>query len=150
MRSLKGSHGRGRLGAMQASHRWSEDAAELRLEVHGPSEQAVFTQAFTALCELFPAAEEGADALVQRRIEAEADDHRMLLAEWLAELIVLVEHERLVLDSVDAVNVLDGQLEATVHARPGDPPHRLKGVAYHDVELHRDRAGWRARVVLDI
>ena len=74
----------------------------------------------------------------------------MLLAEWLAELIVLVEHERLVLDSVDGVRVLDGQLEATVHARPGDPPHRLKGVAYHDLELHRDRAGWRARVVLDI
>src|SRR4051812_50069400 len=106
--SLKGSHGRGRLGAMQASHRWSEDAAELRLEVHGPSEQAVFTQAFTALCELFPAAEAGGDAPVQRRIEAEAGAHRLLLAEWLARVLRLLEHERPRLDSGDGAPVPDG------------------------------------------
>jgi len=129
-----------------------EDADELRLEVHGPSEQAVFAQAFRALQELFgngPATGGTGGQPVQRRVEAEADDHRSLLAEWLAELVFLVEKERLVLDEVAGVRVLDGQLEATVRGRVGDPPHRVKGVAYHDLELHRDRSGWRGCVVLD-
>src|SRR4051812_28861934 len=133
---------------MHPSHQWSEEVAELRLEVHGPSEQAVFTQAFRALQELF-GTEPGAGEPVQRRVEAEADDHRGLLAEWLAELVFLVEKERLVLDDVPLVRVLDGQLEATVRGRRGDPPHRIKSVAYHDLELHRDHSGWRASVVLD-
>jgi SHS2 domain-containing protein len=133
---------------MQPSHHWSEDVAALRLEVHGPSEQAVFAQAFTALQELF-GAEAGNGEPVQRRVEAEADDHRSLLAEWLSELVFLVEKERLLLDEVAGVRVLDGQLEATVRGHRGDPPHRVKSVAYHDLELHRDRSGWRACVVLD-
>lgn len=134
---------------MQPTHRWSEDAAELCLEVYAPSEQAVFAEAFSAVRELF-ADGEGNGETVQRVVEAEADDHRSLLAEWLAELVFLVEKERLLLEEVHAVRVLDGQLEATVRARRGDPPHRVKGVAYHDLDLHRDRDGWRARVVLDV
>src|SRR4051812_38405558 len=106
---------------MQPSHHWSEDVAALRLEVHGPSEQAVFAQAFTALQELF-GAEAGNGEPVQRRVEAEADDHRSLLAEWLSELVFLVEKERLLLDEVAGVRVLDGQLEATVRGHRGDPP----------------------------
>jgi SHS2 domain-containing protein len=134
---------------VQPSHRWTEDGAELRLEVHAVSEQAVFVEAFRALRELFAVPEPGGDA-IQRRVEAEADDHRMLLAEWLAELVFLVEKERLVLEEVVSVTVLDGQLEATVRARAGDPPHKVKGVAYHDLDLHRDRDGWRGTAVLDI
>ncbi|HSD77886.1 MAG TPA: archease [Solirubrobacteraceae bacterium] len=134
---------------MQGSHRWTEDAAELRLEVQASSEQAVFAEAFHALRELFAVQETGGEP-VQRQVEAEADDHRTLLAEWLAELVFLVEKERLVLDDVSGVRVLDGQLEATVRAHRGDPPHRVKGVAYHDLDLHRDRDGWRGTVVLDV
>jgi SHS2 domain-containing protein len=134
---------------VHASHHWTEDATELRLEVHAPSEQAVFAEAFHALRALFEVLPAGGEA-VQRRVEAEADDHRALLAEWLAELVFLVEKERLVLEQVTGVRVLDGQLEATVRAYRGDPPHKVKAVAYHDLDLHRDRDGWRAAVVLDV
>jgi SHS2 domain-containing protein len=134
---------------VQASHRWTGDATELRLELHASSEQAVFAEAFNALRALFEM-RDPAGAPVQRRVEAEADDHRTLLAEWLAELVFLVEKERLVLEQVSGVRVLDGQLEATVRARVGDPPHKVKAVAYHDLDLHRDRDGWRGSVVLDV
>jgi SHS2 domain-containing protein len=134
---------------VHASHRWTEDATELRLELHAASEQAVFAEAFRALRSLFDVQEPGGER-VQRRVEAEADDHRTLLAEWCAELVFLVEKEHLVLDDVAGVRVLDGQLEATVRARRGDPPHRIKAVAYHDLDLHRDRDGWRGSVVLDV
>jgi SHS2 domain-containing protein len=134
---------------VHASHRWTEDATELRLELHAASEQAVFAEAFQALRGLF-GAQDTAGESVQRTVEAEADDHRTLLAEWLAELVFLVEQERLVLDEVRGVRVLDGQLEATVRARRGDPPHKVKAVAYHDLDLHRDRDGWRGIVVLDV
>jgi SHS2 domain-containing protein len=134
---------------VHASHNWTEDATELRLELHAASEQAVFAEAFRALRDLFDG-QDTAGEPVQRRVEAEADDHRTLLAEWLAELVFLVEKERLVLTDVTGVRVLDGQLEATVRARRGDPPHKIKGVAYHDLDLHRDRDGWRGRVVLDL
>jgi SHS2 domain-containing protein len=134
---------------VQASYSWTGDATELRLELHAPSQQALFSEAFNALRAFFDVPDTTGES-VHRRVEAEADDHRTLLAEWLAELVFLVEKERLVLDHLSGVRVLDGQLEATVRARRGDPPHKIKAVSYHDLDLHRDRDGWRGCVILDL
>ena len=134
---------------MQASHRWSEDAAD-RLEVHGPSEQAVFTQAFTALCELFPAADARADALVQRRIEAEADDHRMLLAEWLPASSSCSSSTSASCSTASTASACSTASSRRRSTRGrAIPPHGSRA-SPTTTRVHRDRAGWRARVVLDI
>jgi SHS2 domain-containing protein len=47
--------------------------------------------------------------------------------------------------SSDAIDV-----EATVSGTRGSPPHLVKAVTYHRLEMHEQDETWRARVVLDV
>ena len=136
---------------MESSHRWIEHTAELQLELHGRSEAAVFRQAVHALRELLEE-EDGpaAGARVERPVEAEATDRGALLAEWMAELVFLAETEGLVPDDARDLVVGEDSVTAVVVGRTCEPRHLVKAVTYHDLELHRDRDGWRGNVVLDV
>jgi SHS2 domain-containing protein len=136
---------------MESSHRWIEHTSELQLELHAPSEAAVFRQAVLALRELLED-EDGppSGGRVERPVEAEATDRGALLAEWLAELVFLAETEGLVPDEARDLIVGEDSVTATVVGRTREPRHLVKAVTYHDLELHRDRDGWRGNVVLDV
>ena len=136
---------------MESSHRWIEHTAELQLEIHARSEAGVFRQAVAALRELL---EDDAGATtgsrIERPVEAEATDRGALLAEWLAELVFLAEADGLVPDDVRNLVVGEDSVTAVVVGRTREPRHLVKAVTYHDLELHRDRDGWRGNVVLDV
>jgi SHS2 domain-containing protein len=132
---------------MEPSHRWTEELDELRLELHAGSEAAVFTHAVAALRELLGAPQGGERA--DRRVEAEATDRGALLADWLAELVLLAEHDGFIGEDVRGLTVGEDTVSATLSGRVGEPSHRVKGVAYHGFELRRDRSGWLGVVVLD-
>jgi SHS2 domain-containing protein len=136
---------------MESTHRWIEHTAELQLEIHARSEAAIFRQAVLALRELLEEdAEPATGARVERPVEAEATDRGALLAEWLAELVFLAETEGLVPDEARDLVVGEDTVTATVVGRTCEPRHLVKAVTYHDLELHRDRDGWRGNVVLDV
>ena len=86
----------------------------------------------------------------ERTVEAEATDRGALLAEWLAELVFLAESDGLVPDEVRDLVVGEDTVTAVVVGRTCEPRHLVKAVTYHDLELHRDRDGWRGNVVLDV
>jgi SHS2 domain-containing protein len=132
---------------METTHSWTEDLAELRLELHAGNEVAIFTHAVEALRELLGESEGGERG--ERRVEAEATDRGALLADWVAELVLLAEHEGFVAEGVRGLVVAEDSVSATLSGRLGERRHRVKGVAYHGFELRRDRAGWRGVVVLD-
>ncbi len=136
---------------MEPTHRWIEHTAELQLELHARSEAAIFHQAILAMRELLedddvPATGDRAE----RTIEVEATDRGALLAEWLAELVFLAETEGLVPDEARELVVGEDSVTAIVVGRTCEPRHLVKAVTYHDLELHRDRDGWRGNVVLDV
>ena len=136
---------------MESSHRWIEHTAELQLELHGRSEAAIFRQAVHALRELLEEEDGPASGeRIERPVEAEATDRGALLAEWLAELVFLAETEGLVPDEARDLVVGEDSVTAVVVGRLGAPRHLVKAVTYHDLELHRDRDGWRGNVVLDV
>jgi SHS2 domain-containing protein len=135
---------------MESSHRWIEHTAELQLELHARSEAAIFRQAVHALRELLEEEEPATGDRVERPVEAEATDRGALLAEWLAELVFLAETEGLVPLTVRDLVVAEDTVSGVVGGRRGDPPHLVKGVTYHDLELRRDPQGWRGNVVLDV
>src|SRR4051794_12470097 len=138
---------------MEPTHHWIEHTAELQLELHAKSEAAIFRQAVLALRELL---EEDADAgaatgdRVERQVEAEATDRGALLAEWLAELVFLADTEGLVPDEARDLVVGEDSVTAVVVGRICEPRHFVKAVTYHNLDLHRDRDGWRGNVVLDV
>ena len=135
---------------MESSHRWIEHTAELQLELHARSEAAVFREAVHALRELLEEDEPATGDRVERAVEAEAPDRGALLAEWLAELVFLAETEGLVPDDARDLVVGEDSVTAVVVGRACEPRHLVKAVTYHDLELHRDRDGWRGNVVLDV
>jgi SHS2 domain-containing protein len=137
---------------MESTHRWIEHTAELQLRLHAGSEAALFRQAVHALRELLEEDDEAPSdgPRVERTVEAEATDRAALLAEWLAELVFLAETEGLVPDDVRNLMVGEDSVTAVVVGRAGRPRHLVKAVTYHDLELHRDRDGWRGNVVLDV
>jgi SHS2 domain-containing protein len=139
-----------RAHAMAQSHRWIEHTSELQLELHALSEVGVFAQALHALRELLCGDEEPSGQRVERTVEAEATDRPALLAEWLAELVFLAETEGLVPLTVRDLVVAEDTVSGVVGGRRGDPPHLVKAVTYHDLELRRERQGWRGNVVLDV
>jgi len=135
---------------MEPSHRWIEHTAELQLELHARSEAAIFRQAVLALRELLEDDGPVTGDRAERSVEVEATDRGALLAEWLAELVFLAETEGIVPDEARDLVVGEDSVTAVVVGRTSEPRHLVKAVTYHDLELHRDRDGWRGNVVLDV
>ena len=135
---------------MESSHRWIEHTAELQLEIHARSEAGVFRQAIVALRELLEDDQPASGARAERTVEAEATDRGALLAEWLAELVFLAEADGLVPSEVRNLVVGDDSVTGVVVGTLDEPRHLIKAVPYHDLELRRDRDGWRGNVVLDV
>jgi SHS2 domain-containing protein len=141
--------------AGEVGHRWIEHTGELELELTGASEPELFTHGLAAMRELLRGAEPAsaappAAAPERRALELTAPDHAALLADWLAELALLAETERLVPERLARLELGGGGLRACVEARRAAPPHLVKGVTYHRLALEPADGGWRARVVLDV
>jgi SHS2 domain-containing protein len=128
-------------------YRWVEHTAELELEIEAPSEQAVFAEALAAFAELVDDA--GGKAMT-KEVELKADDDAMLLVEWLSELVYLAEVDRFVPARIKTLKLADGGLTATVEGHRSRPRQLVKAVTLHRLELHEDKNGWHARVVLDV
>jgi SHS2 domain-containing protein len=145
-------------------YRWVDHTAELELRIEAATQEAVFDDALAALRELL--AERMAEAPgepARRELHATAPDRATLLAEWLSELVYLVETDGFVPERVDRISITLSRsaprdslanrafdLDATVSGTRGSPPHLVKAVTYHRLEMAERDGAWRATVVLDV
>ena len=132
-------------------YRWVDHTAELELHVEAATEQDVFREALAALGELLREHSDGATgAPARHELSASAPDRPTLLAEWLSELAFLAETEAFIPERTDSLELSADELTATVSGRRGSPPHLVKAVTYHRLELREQEGAWRATVVLDV
>ena len=135
-------------------HRWVEHTGELELELQAGSEPGLFEEALAALGELLSeraGGDEGVDAAFGRhRVNASAPDSATLLAEWLSELAYLAEVEGFVPTRAERLELTGNALEATVVGRRASPPHLVKAVTYHRLDMWEEDETWRARVIFDV
>ena len=128
--------------------RWVEHTAELELELDGPTEAAVFEEAFAALKELI---DNSSGPPMTHEVEVEADEPALLLVEWLSELVYLAETEQFVPERIGSLALGAGRLRATIEGHRGEPSQLVKAATLHRLEFRPDdTVGWRARVVLDV
>jgi SHS2 domain-containing protein len=78
-----------------------------------------------------------------------------LLYAWLAEILAIMDAERLVLRRADVALIENGRVTGTVYGEPLDGTrHRtgvaIKAVTYHQFAVEQTAEGWRARVFLDL
>jgi SHS2 domain-containing protein len=131
-------------------YRWVDHTAELELRVDASTEQDVFEQALQALGELLGEHSDGDGEPAAFEVDASAPDRATLLAEWLSELVYLVEAEGFVPERVDELALSADSLEASVSGRRASPPHLVKAVTYHRLALEERDGAWHATVVLDV
>jgi SHS2 domain-containing protein len=132
-------------------YRWVDHTAELELRLEAGSEREIFEQALAALGELLAERSEADGGEAARfAVDASAPDRATLLAEWLSELVYLVETEGFVPERVDELTLSGDSLEAKVSGRRATPPHLVKAVTYHRLAMDQVDGAWRATVVVDV
>jgi SHS2 domain-containing protein len=133
-------------------HRWVDHTAELELRIESGSERAVFDEALEALRGLLSEHMEPDAAGEPTRFEvaASAPDRATLLAEWLSELVYLVETEGFLPERTERLELIGDALDATVSGRLSNPSHLVKAVTYHRLAMEERGGTWRATVVLDV
>jgi SHS2 domain-containing protein len=92
---------------------------------------------------------------VHHKIEATGEDLESLLYAWLAEVLAVMDGERLVLRRVTVAFFGEGRVRGVAHGEPLDRArHRtgvaIKAVTFHQFAVENSGDGWRARVFLDL
>ncbi|HYX78616.1 MAG TPA: archease [Solirubrobacterales bacterium] len=133
-------------------YRWVDHTAELELRIEADSEEGVFGEARAALAELLGerTRDEPSHQRATREIAVAAPDRPALLAEWLSELVYLAEAEGLIPETLERLGLQGTALEATVTGPLAFPPHLVKAVTYHRLDMWEEDETWRARVILDV
>lgn len=131
-----------------------EHTADIGIEAWGPDLAAVFRQGAAGL---FDAAIDPSrvDERIAERVEVEAEDVELLYKEWLSHLLYLFAGRGLVFRRFAIEEISEKHVRASCHGERFDEfRHRLKtdlkAVTYHQLSVRREKAGWRARVIVDV
>ncbi len=89
-----------------------------------------------------------------RTVEVNAPDREALMADWLNELLYLVDAEGLLLKAFDIQELSDNHLRAVVRGEKADPKRHelkmaIKAATYHMLAIEQND-GFRAQVIFDI
>jgi len=135
-------------------HELFEHTADLGLRATAPDLNALFAE--MAACLVSAMVEDPASVrpLEEVKIELAGTDREYLLFDWLKELLLRFETDRMLFAAFD-VKVIDSGLTATVHGEPYDPAqhvlaHEVKAITYHELKVVREANGWLAEVIVDI
>jgi len=131
-----------------------EHTADVGILVEAPDLNGLFADAARGLFALIVEETTPIRAETEITIELEGNEFDYLLFDWLNELLFKFETEHLLLTDF-AVNVREDGLTATARGEFLDPQrhqlgHEVKAITYHQLEVSRTPAGWRARVIVDI
>jgi SHS2 domain-containing protein len=135
-------------------HELFEHTADLGLRATAPTLDALFAEMAAGLVSAMVEDPAGVRPLLEQRIELAGTDREFLLFDWLKELLVRFETDRLLFASFD-VSVTDGGLIATVRGEPYDAErhplaHEVKAITYHELKVERTADGWLGEVIVDI
>jgi SHS2 domain-containing protein len=131
-----------------------EHTADLGLRVRAATLDALFAEAGECL---FSAVVEDLASVrptVEVRVEVAGDDREFLLFDWLRELLMRHDAERLLFGKF-AVAVREDGLTGTAWGEPIDVErhvlsHEVKAITYHELRVEQTADGWLAEVIIDI
>lgn len=136
--------------------RWShfEHSADIGVRGEGPTKEAAFEQAATALTAVLtdPAGVQAREAV---EIERAAPDDELLLLDWLNALIYEMATRRMLFGRF-AVHLSDGKLRATawgepVHVGRHQPAAEVKGATCTGLRVaQRVDGSWVAECIVDV
>lgn len=131
-----------------------EHTADLGLRVRASDLNTLFEEA--ASC-LFSAVLEDITSVqprLQVTVEVSGTDREFLLFDWLRDLLMRCDADRVVFGKFK-VDVRDDGLTGTAWGEPLDPArhllaHEVKAITYHELKVEKTSDGWLAEVIVDI
>ena len=131
-----------------------DHTADLKIQITGASQAALFQNAGLALADLICAP----DRLTPEEsltIDIEGDDPADLMVNYLRELLYQWSGEEKLINSVDILDLSERTLSARIHTTHYHPDrhailNEIKAVTYHQIAVEPTDGGWQATVVFDI
>jgi SHS2 domain-containing protein len=131
-----------------------EHTADLGLRVIAPDLDTLFAEAGACLFSAVVEDLATVQPAVEVRVEVAGDDREFLLFDWLRELLMRHDAERLLFGRF-AVSVRADGLTGTAWGEPIDTErhvlsHEVKAITYHELRVEQTADGWLAEVIVDI
>jgi SHS2 domain-containing protein len=133
-----------------------EHKADLKIRVFGRTKEELFENAMLGMFEA--AKYETTKRLTTKRLttkqlttKIKSVDLPSLLVDFLSEVLYLVETKKLVFEKVEFKKFTENEIEATLFGKPLKRMGvHIKGVTYHDLDLHQEKGKWQATILFDI
>lgn len=131
-----------------------DHTADLGLRAVAPTVNELFAEMGNGLLAALVEDPSGVRAAVRERIEIAGTDVEYLLFDWLKELLLRFETER-VLFAEFAVSVSSIGLVAEARGEAYDGSrhalaHEVKAITYHELKVVAHNGGWLAEAIVDI
>ncbi len=131
-----------------------DHTADVGLDLVAPDLAGLFRRAAAGMEALLAGPERAlpeAAGMPEVRLELDAPDVALLLADWLRELLYLRQVRGRAFVDADFARLGERELDARVRTGPAPVSVReIKGVTYHDLRAERTGGAWRARVIFDV
>ena len=131
-----------------------DHTADIGLIVYGRDLPTLFQNAGEAFFHLITDLKKVRDR-TERRIRIGRKDLNFLLVDWLNELLYLHDVENLLFKKFKVESVGEEGLKAAARGEPFQEglhviKTQVKAVTYHQIEVRKEKQGWKARVILDL
>jgi len=128
-----------------------DHTADIGMDVRAPSLAELFHAAAAGLVAFTCPRRDGVPTHAWERVQLEADDAALLLVAWLRELLYRMDTRQLCYVNAEFTEIGAQRLAARVGlAHCAAAIREIKGVTYHDLDVHREGTEWRARVIFDV
>jgi SHS2 domain-containing protein len=135
-------------------HELFDHTADLGLRATAPSANELFAEMGRCLLASLVEDPSSVRAEVSERIEIAGADREYLLFDWLKELLLRFETERVLFAEFDVTVTATGLVaeargEAYDEARHA-LAHEVKAITYHELKVVEHDGGWLAEAIVDI
>ncbi|MDO9527890.1 MAG: archease [Syntrophales bacterium] len=131
-----------------------DHTADLGLEIYGKDERELFSNAAFAIFDLTVDLHD-VNASEVRRVSVRGSDREDLFVNYLREILYMLNGEGMLLKDFSIREISSRHLVGEVRGEAFNPERHsikteIKAVTYHQVEVEKNKEGWKARVIFDV
>ena len=131
-----------------------DHTADLGLEIYGKDEKELFSNAAFAIFDLTVDLH-NVNASEVRSVSVRGSDREDLFVNYLREILYIFNGEGILLKEFSISEISSRHLVGEVRGEAFNPERHIikteiKAVTYHQVEVEKNKGGWKARVIFDV
>ena len=137
---------------MRMSFEEISHTADVKIRVHAPTLEGLFSETFKALMQVMYGPKRGSG--IFREISIESSDNESLLADFLSEVLFVSEVESLVFSEA-SISINSLRLTAELTGEKFDPSRHsegseVKGISYSGLAITHEANGYMLDIIFDV